>query len=254
MRSQTRHHEAHVVLDEQHGDAPLVGEPAHEVRQLGGLDVAEAGGGLVEQQHDRLGRDGPGDGQQAPLTVRQVLGRCRSRSSREPELLGWPRPRRRAARDATGTDEVPEVGEPVAGVAGGAEVVEDGQVLEQLERLERPADPGPRPLAWSTMPQQVGGRRAATGPDALGEAGDGVDHRGLAGAVRPDQADAPRRAATVKLTLSTATTPPNRTVRSRTSSTFGATRTPAAAPPASPRRGPAVGPPAAASIRSTPAG
>ena len=67
------HHEVHVVLDEQHADAPIVGEAAHEVRQLGGLGVAESGRRLVEQQHARLGGDRARDGQQPALTVRQVV-------------------------------------------------------------------------------------------------------------------------------------------------------------------------------------
>ena len=55
--------------------APVVGQPPHEVGELGGLGVAETGRRLVEQQHAGLGGDGPGDGQQAALAVGEVLHR-----------------------------------------------------------------------------------------------------------------------------------------------------------------------------------
>ena len=77
--------------------APVVGQAPDEVGELGRLGVAEAGRRLVEQQHARLGGDGPGDGQQAALAVREVLhdaqrGRPGSGTRGSP-----PRPRRAAA-------------------------------------------------------------------------------------------------------------------------------------------------------------
>jgi hypothetical protein len=72
-------------------------------------------------------------------------------------------------------------------VRRGQQVLGDGDVLEELQRLERPAQPGPRPSvgrpAVDALPVQgdaAGGTR---------EPGDRVDHRRLAGPVRTDQAD-----------------------------------------------------------------
>ena len=131
------HHEVHVVLDEQDGDAPVVGEAADEVRQLGGLGVAEPGGGLVEEQHAGLRGDGAGDGEQPPLAVGEVLDLAQQ-VGLEPELLDRGDDgagHRRLARP----DEIGQVGEAVARVVGRPQVVEHGRVLEQLERLERAA-------------------------------------------------------------------------------------------------------------------
>ena len=42
--------------------------------ELGGLVLTEAGGGLVEQQHRRLGRDGACERDEPALPERQLLG------------------------------------------------------------------------------------------------------------------------------------------------------------------------------------
>ena len=57
------------------------GQPPHQVRELGGLGVAEAGRRLVEQQDARLGRDGARHRQQPAAPVGEVLAPCESRSS-----------------------------------------------------------------------------------------------------------------------------------------------------------------------------
>ena len=109
------------------------------------LDVAEAGGRLVEQQHARLGGDGPGDGQQPALAVGQVLHRAQQvvfeaeLADRRDDLAG----QRRVDR----VHEVAQVRPAVARVGRGAQVVEHGGVLEQLQRLERPAETRRGP-AW----------------------------------------------------------------------------------------------------------
>ena len=66
------HDEAHVVLDEEDPDAPLVGESPHELGELGALRFAEAGGRLVEQEDRRLRGHRPGDPDQPPPPEGQV--------------------------------------------------------------------------------------------------------------------------------------------------------------------------------------
>ena len=48
------HHQAHVMLDQEHGDAQLVADRADESAELRHLVVIEAAGGLIEQQELRL--------------------------------------------------------------------------------------------------------------------------------------------------------------------------------------------------------
>jgi hypothetical protein len=49
-----RHDEMHVMLDQQHGDAPLVADAADQVAQLPDFAVVEAARRLVEQEEPRL--------------------------------------------------------------------------------------------------------------------------------------------------------------------------------------------------------
>ena len=51
-----RHHETHVMLDQQHGDVAVVADAADQVAEHVDFLVVEAAGGLVEQQDLRLGR------------------------------------------------------------------------------------------------------------------------------------------------------------------------------------------------------
>ena len=60
-----RHHQVHVMLDQQHGDLPLVAHPADQGAELADLLVVEPAGRLVEQQQLRL--RGEGAGQFDPL-------------------------------------------------------------------------------------------------------------------------------------------------------------------------------------------
>ena len=76
-------HERNVVLHQEHGQPPLVGQPADEPRQLASLLEVEPGRGLVEQQHRRAGGDGPCDRDQPPVSVRQLV-RAQSSSSSSP--------------------------------------------------------------------------------------------------------------------------------------------------------------------------
>ena len=125
IRSQTSITNPHVVLDQEHADAPLVGQPTDEPVELRTLGVAETGGGFVEQQGSTV----------AVATARLIPTRRRrpncedrwtcpgARSSCEPEPSDrWPPPRSAAADRPANTSPVsPE--EPVAPVGRGAEVL-----------------------------------------------------------------------------------------------------------------------------------
>ena len=87
-----------------------------------------------------------------------------------------------------GEDEVGDVGQPVPGVGRGEQVLADGEVVEQLQRLEGAGETGPR----AAVRRPAGDVRAVPGHRAGREpvvAGHTVDQRGLAGAVRPEQPD-----------------------------------------------------------------
>ena len=80
------HHQAHVVLDEHHGQVVVVAQLAHERHQLVDLAVGQSGGRLVEQQ--QLGPRGDGAGQLDPFqrAVRQPGGRAAGDLG-QPDLL-----------------------------------------------------------------------------------------------------------------------------------------------------------------------
>ena len=99
------HDHAHLVLDEQDGDAQVVAQPADEARHLGGLGGVHARGRLVEQQQPRLRGERPRDLESTLVAVGQVAGldvalaargrrssSSRSRLGRRPRLSSraWP--------------------------------------------------------------------------------------------------------------------------------------------------------------------
>src|SRR5258708_31819215 len=67
------HDDAHVMLDQQHGDAALLNSLDHgnEPRPLVGV---EPGGRLVEQKETRRGGEGYGDLELALLAIREGVG------------------------------------------------------------------------------------------------------------------------------------------------------------------------------------
>ena len=84
-----RHHEADVVLDEEHAHVALVGEPPDEAGELGALVLVEPGGGLVQHHHRRPGRHRSGDADEpapavraAPRASRRGAARARTRAPR----------------------------------------------------------------------------------------------------------------------------------------------------------------------------
>ena len=84
------HHQFDVVLDQQDGDA-CVADAADAVDQVLPLGGVHAGGGFVEKQQTRLGRERPGDLDQALLAVGQTrsrLMRCRVQADQSQGVHG----------------------------------------------------------------------------------------------------------------------------------------------------------------------
>ncbi len=140
-----RHHEADVVLDEQHRHVALVGEPADEPRELGALALVEPGGRLVEHHDRRPRRDRAGDADQPAPAVGELLGSLVEVRFELELVHRGHRGRRQVV--AAGPEQVGQPRQPRGTqVAPGADVLLDAQVLEQLERLERAPEPEPRAL------------------------------------------------------------------------------------------------------------
>src|SRR5581483_1883962 len=65
------HHQAHVMLDQEHGDA-FVADAADELAERQPLRRIHAGGGLVQREQPRLGGERTGNFQPALIAVRQA--------------------------------------------------------------------------------------------------------------------------------------------------------------------------------------
>ena len=61
----------HVVLDDEHADSPPLRQCTDHAAELRRFIGVETRGGLVEQQHGRLGHERPGDADEAGDAVRQ---------------------------------------------------------------------------------------------------------------------------------------------------------------------------------------
>ena len=68
------HHQAHVVLDEQHTDAELAVHAADDAGQLDFLRRVGPGRRFVQEQQLRPGAERPGNLQAAPVPVRERAG------------------------------------------------------------------------------------------------------------------------------------------------------------------------------------
>ena len=179
------HHEADVVFDHENAHAPVGGQAPHERGELHGAPLDEARGGLVQEQHRRRGGHGPGDRDETALPVGE-LGRKAAQERPDVELVDAGE-RRLRQRQVPGVDDVSEVRQGPARVGRGAQVLGDGQVLEDLQGLERAGHPGARPSV---------GRQAIESPAVehhlarvLDETGGRVHERRLAGTVGADEPD-----------------------------------------------------------------
>src|SRR4051812_14698677 len=149
---------------------------ADEVLDVADRDRIDAGKGLVEQHVVRTRRQRTRDLDAAPLTAGQ-RDRWRFPQARDVEFVEQ-RVELLLALLARGLDHFEH----------GADVLLDGETAEDRGFLRQIADAEPRALIHRQLGDVVAVEldRTAVGLD---QAGDHVEHRGLAGAVRTEQAD-----------------------------------------------------------------
>jgi hypothetical protein len=170
------HDQRHVVVDQQDARTVLVAQRTHHRRERRHLRLGQPRGGLVEQHESRLGGERACDAEPSLVAVREgrrrrigVRGEAEAAEQVVGAQRGLARPGARAER-------------------GHLDVLADGQRPERMTVLEGAREPAP-----STA---VGGPARDVAPFELDRAGrwtvepgEHVDERGLAGAVRPDQAE-----------------------------------------------------------------
>ena len=140
----------------------------------------------------RLGDERAGDLQQLGIAEAQVAGALAGARSARPSSASFSRARASAPRSSAPRQaEQPgrpsrrssARGAPIMTFSSTRHVAEDLQVLERAREAERGA------LDAARSAGDVDGRRAARRPALRGrDAGDGIEQRGLAGAVRADHA------------------------------------------------------------------
>ena len=171
VRQASRAHEGHVVLDHHDGDAPR--QIQHQLRRPLRLVRPHAGGRLVEQHEFWLRGERHADLEPLFLAVRE-------RTRRLLRLLGQP-------------EQVQDLGRasprPLGrrSALGDADIVADGEAVEDAGRLEFPRDAEPRKRLDAAAGHVVAGKEHAPGGRAH-RAGQHVEERALARAVRPDDA------------------------------------------------------------------
>ena len=177
------------MLDEEHGHAPVVGEPANEIAELARLGLVETGRGLVEQQDRRRRRDRrarcrrvgaarraarPGGDRGRPRA--RTPGRCSRRSAAAPVAPGQNRSRSPASR----------VCSPAPACRFSATEMSSNSSSDWNERRTPGASTSRRTPGPSDHRRAVEGHLAGA---RLGEARHRVDDRRLARAVRTDEPD-----------------------------------------------------------------
>ena len=214
------HHHRHVVLDQQDRDVVFVADGEQELVELGALARIEAGGRLVEAEQHRIGAHGAGDLEPALRAVGQLAGRIVGALDQadavEPvaRLVDRGALGRRVGREAEHAEQREAGGEHQRVVLGDQQILQHGHAGKQADVLEGAGDArllrhqivghaleqkeravGSHHAALAAVGQAVErvphrGVAVVQRDAALGrlvEAGDAVEHGGLAGAVRSDQ-------------------------------------------------------------------
>ena len=183
-----RHHELHVVLDQQdrRAVAPDRVEQALERRGFGGV---HAGRGLVEREELRIGGERAGDLEPALVAVGQVprevvgaLGDADVLQQLEGALFDRPL---LATRAGVAQHRAEHAGAG-AHVAADHHVLERGEVAEQADVLERPGDAARGDVVRLQAAERLPGERERAAVGRV-DAGQHVEERRLAGAVGADQ-------------------------------------------------------------------
>jgi hypothetical protein len=175
------HDQWHVVLYEKNGQVGVGNETLEDPAQPFRFGGIQARTWLVEQEDSRVSTQCATQLDEATLAGRQLSGEAvRQRAeTKQVDYLVYSAPTRLLA-----PAEPPSA---VRGLPGGEEVLLDGHPPEQLKPLERPGDSS----ACATMGRpsaDVGPVERHAAVEGWHEAGQHVEHRGLAGAIRADQA------------------------------------------------------------------
>ena len=162
---------------------PAVDDGAEPATERDALGAVEPGGRFVEQHELRAARECARDADELALSLRE-LGRPGRGDVGEPEQV---------ERVLDGGFAVPARGEqvsqrppPGAAIRRGAEVLAHGEVVEQLDGLERADQSEPRPAMRRHAPQ-VASVEHHPALRLREVARQRVDARRLAGAVRSDE-------------------------------------------------------------------
>ena len=141
--SEIGHHQVHVMLDHEDGDAALA-DAQQQLPELGRLLRVQAGGRLVEQQQLRLGGERAGQLDPALQAIGEAAGRLvrQVREADEVEQLQRTRARRGFLPRARRASASSEAKKPffIRRVPAEQHVVEHGQVGEEAQVLEGAAD------------------------------------------------------------------------------------------------------------------
>jgi hypothetical protein len=186
-----RHHQPHVMLDQQHGDAAVFANPANEIAEHMDLFVVEAASRLIEQKDLRLGGQRPGQFD-AFLRAERQAGHDDVGDGAEVEILQDFVDARIQRRLATAHPGQPQrVADDVAvGAAMGADphVVAHRQVGEQRHVLEGAADADFGNAVRRALEDALALHQNIARARLI-EPAETIEQRGLAGAIRPDQAE-----------------------------------------------------------------
>ena len=186
--------DVHVVLDHEDRVAALDAELGDQLGDLLRLLRVHPGGRLVEQEQPRVRRRRAGDLEPAPVGVRErvrglVPAVAHQPLAEEREPLLGERPDLALLAPLAGCPEDRAEGARARVAVGRRhDVLADGHVEEQAKRLERPRDPLARDQCGS-RPGDALAREDDVALRRLVDAGDEVEERRLAGAVRADHAD-----------------------------------------------------------------
>ena len=183
------HHQAHVMLDQQDAERELLADAPQQARQFIDLSVIEAAGRFVEQQQLRVGRS-------ARARVRPAFGdpngqapagasRPARRSSRASIARAGARPPP-LSRRASGSRSALAMKPERPSVCAPIRMLSRTLMLRNRARFWKVRPSRGRAMRWRGMCETACPRTGCR-PQRAADAADGVEQRGLAGAVRADQ-------------------------------------------------------------------
>ena len=184
------HDDAHVVLDEQNGDAQLIAQPANELGRLRGLARVHARGRLVEQEQLGFTGQRAGNLQPALIAVGQVARQCIALAAQAHEVQQIPGIALRLLLLPPGAGRADDGAHPrglQVGFAADHDVLDGRHIAEEADILE-----GARDAALGNLEGLQSVEGLAVEVDFpfvdLVETGDAVEKGGLARAVGADNA------------------------------------------------------------------